>query len=67
MRFNGLTYRWTIKLFKNPPTFKRMEPMMQMVLKLKTSYSLERLEVSEVAKGVACHNKGDMCIMSTRA
>jgi hypothetical protein len=41
--------------------------MMQTVLKSKTSYSLERLEVSEVAKGVACHNKGDMCIMFTKA
>jgi len=41
--------------------------MMQTVLKSKTSYSLERLEVSEVARGVACHNKGDMCIMFTKA
>ncbi len=38
VQFKGLTYRRTIKLFKNPPASKRMEPRMRTVPKSKTSY-----------------------------
>ncbi len=43
VQFKGLTYRWTIKLFKNPLASKMMEPTMRMVLKSKISYFPEGL------------------------